>query len=469
MISKLRINFNYINITKYILLGLTLIMSVNCGENNDPNPDPPEPELPKVILDPTIKNQEMIGFGGALTWYCDRVTSSSKKDEIIDLIVNDLEADIVRLKNWYYPIDYPENKSTDQMEVSWFKQHFDATNELFTLLKNEEPNINILLSSWGPPSGLKSNEELQEGTLKKVDDNFIYDEYATYWEDILDNISFNPDLLSIQNEPSYTNPGWETCEWRPSETIDFPGYDVAFDKIYNIIKDRTNPPLMIGPESANLGNSSFGNTFGAFTDAIKDKPVGIYAYHPYNFTDGSLQNEITNALNMIKNDYGDKPNLMTEYSGMSWFKTAEFIYSVLNDAHASGYVYWELIWDENNEHALINIDGNGNYEVSSYYYLMKHFSKFIHKGYFGIDLSIENSSIKAVAFVNPENDKLSVILINSAAYSSEFYLEIKGETVKSISGWQSSEDDLFQELNGLSIENEFSLSGKSITTIILEI
>ena len=32
----------------------------------------------------------MIGFGGAVTWYSDRITSSSKKDEITDLIFMDL-------------------------------------------------------------------------------------------------------------------------------------------------------------------------------------------------------------------------------------------------------------------------------------------------------------------------------------------------------------------------------------------
>lgn len=457
----------YINITKYIVIVLALSLFANCGDNSEPDPDPPDPELPKIILNPSMTNQEMIGFGGALSWYCDRVTSSPKKSEIIDLIVNDLEADIVRLKNWYYPIDYPSNKSTDQMEVSWFKQHFDATNELYSLIKNENSNIDILFSSWGPPSALKSNGKLQEGTLKKANDNYMYDEFAIYWEDILDNITFSPDYLSIQNEPSYINAGWETCEWRPSETSDFPGYDVAFDKVYEKIKDKVNTPVMIGPESANLGQSSFGNTFSTFADAIKDKEIGLYAYHPYNFNDGSSQSEINTALSMIKNNYNERPNIMSEYSTMSWFKTAEFIFSVLQSADASGYIYWELAWDENNEHAMINIDANGNYELSPYYYLIKHFSKFIHKGYYRIDLTIENSPVRAVAFKSASNNKLSVIMINPVSSTSKINLELEGATISS--GYQSIESDLFQELSGLSISNEIALSSNSVTTIELDI
>lgn len=459
----------YLNITIFLPLIIVLSLFASCGNNSDPDVEPEDPKLPKVILEPSMKNQEMIGFGGALTWFCDRVTQSPKKDEIIDLIVNDLEVDIVRLKNWYYPVNYPSNKTTDQMEISWFKQHFDATNELYSLIKTRDSNIDILLSSWGPPSALKSNDKLQAGTLKKVNDIFVYDDYATYWEDILDHITFDPDYLSIQNEPSYVNDGWETCEWRPTETIDFPGFDVGFDKVYEKIKDRNNLPVLIAPESANLGNSTFGNTFGAFADVIRDKEVGIYAYHPYNFTDGSSESEIATALSLIKNNYNDKPNIMTEFSGMSWYKTTEFVYSVLKNAHASGYVYWELIWDENSEFAMINIDGNGDFELSPYYYLMKHYAKFIHKGYFGIDLTIEHSPVKAVAFVSPGSDKLSVVLLNSVSSTSKVNLEVKDKTATIISGWQSTESDLFKELTDLSINEEISLGSKSITTIEIEI
>ena len=114
----------YLNITIII----SLLSFLNCGGDEEPE-EPPVDNTPKIVMDPSIAYQEMLGFGGAITWYCDRVTSSSKKDEIIALIVEDLEFDIVRLKNWYYPLNYPANKTPDQMEITWFKQHYDATNE----------------------------------------------------------------------------------------------------------------------------------------------------------------------------------------------------------------------------------------------------------------------------------------------------------------------------------------------------
>jgi hypothetical protein len=264
------------------------------------------------------------------------------------------------------------------------------------------------------------------------------------------------------------NDGWTTCEWRPSETTSFPGYDIAFDKVYEKIKDRTEVPQLIGPESANLGRSSFGNTFSTFADAIKDKPIPIFAYHPYNFHDGSTQNEITAALQMLKDDYGDKPNIMTEFSGMSWYKTAEFIYSTLKDGNSSGYIYWELMWAEDNDHAMIKVTDAGNYELTPYYHLIKHFSKSIDKGYARIELEIVNAPIKAVAFMNPAKNKISVLLLNSNSYSSSINFEIKDNTAANIAGWQSTEDDLYKELSYLSLDKELTLQGQSITTIEIE-
>ena len=63
----------------------------------------------------------------------------------------------------------------------------------------------------------------------------MYEAFAEYWNDVLDHLSFKPDYISIQNEPAWITPDWETCEWRPTETVDFPGFVNAFDAVYNKI------------------------------------------------------------------------------------------------------------------------------------------------------------------------------------------------------------------------------------------
>ncbi|MGN6647001.1 MAG: carbohydrate binding domain-containing protein, partial [Cytophaga sp.] len=134
-----------------------------------------------LTIDKSTSYQQMTGFGGALSWYCDRIISSPKKTEIADLLFSDLGTDIIRLKNWYYPAGYPAVKSPATMETDWFNPHFDATNQLYTMAKQENENIDVLLSSWGPPSALKSNDNLNEGTLKSSNGQFMYSEFGQYW------------------------------------------------------------------------------------------------------------------------------------------------------------------------------------------------------------------------------------------------------------------------------------------------
>ena len=248
--------------------GVALLMSCflfsSCGgddEGTEPEPSGPKPL--EIAIDPAITHQEMVGFGGALTWYSNWMTSNSKKTEIADLIFNDLGIDIIRFKNWYYPDGYPAVKTTTAMSDDGSKIAWDATNELYTLAKARNPNVKVLLSSWGPPSSLKSNDLTRNGTLKKEGDLFMYDEFATYWGDVLDNIPFNPDYISIQNEPTFVTDGWTTCLWGAAESLSVPDYNIAFDKVHDKIKNRTNPPVMIGPESQDVP------TFAAFAKRVE--------------------------------------------------------------------------------------------------------------------------------------------------------------------------------------------------------
>ncbi|MGC4022590.1 MAG: hypothetical protein QM734_11905 [Cyclobacteriaceae bacterium] len=149
---------------------LVLLFS-SCGGSKD-NPAPSSTggstsDHETITIDPSNLKQEMIGFGGALTWYSDWMTGNSKVNEIADLMFTDLGIDIIRFKNWYYPDNYPIDKTTTTMSADGSNAAWTATNTLYNLAMQRNSKIKILLSSWGPPTSLKSNGQLQDGTLKK--------------------------------------------------------------------------------------------------------------------------------------------------------------------------------------------------------------------------------------------------------------------------------------------------------------
>ncbi|WMJ74653.1 immunoglobulin domain-containing protein [Cytophagaceae bacterium ABcell3] len=424
-------------------------------------------------VDISEKHQTMVGFGGALTWHCDRITRSARKDEMTQLLFDDLGADMIRFKSWYYPENYPSNKSPQAMEVNWFEPHYTATNELAALAKKYNPNVDLLLCSWGPPSSLKSNDQLEEGTLKKVDGQFIYNEYAEYWSDILDNLPFDPEYISIQNEPGYEDPGWTTTGWRPEETDEYPSYAQGLESVYEKIKDRPYVPKMIGPETENIGVALWDhsqNTYRSMTETVEGKPyLEAYAYHLYNFS--SPNNINIDLLNMVRDEFTDKPNFMTEFSSdnYDWLETAHMIQLNLIEANTSAYIYWDMMWDENNDKAMIKVDTQGDYEITPYYHTVKHFSKFVDKGYQRIAIGGGTSTLKVTGFLSPDNTKATFILSNLSDSPETLALEFEDLILGETNAYQSTEGSYFNELGSVNLEEEVEVPGKSLTTITVEL
>lgn len=446
---------------------LTLVILSSCSGDDDP-PVKPEPEPEKISVNLSESFQEMIGFGGALSWYSDRVMSSSKKNEIADLIFNDLGADIIRLKTWYYPDNYPDVTSTTSMSDDNSKAMWDVTNQLHQLAKAGDPGVKILLSSWGPPAALKSNDKTREGTLKKDANGFMYDAFADYWEDLLDHLPFNPEYLSIQNEPTYANPGWTTCQWAATETATLPGYDIAFDKVYEKLQGRTSPPMMIGPESQDVP------TFAAFAQILKNKPhAELFAYHPYNINAGTAGSQIESSLKSIAS-HDARPNIMTEYSdNLTWFNTAVFIHNTLVHANSSGYIYWKLVWAQpaggSDDAGMVSINSSGDYTVTPFYYLIKHFAKHIDAGYKRVAVTSSKPTLDITAFVNPAQTQVTVVVINNTSNSAELELEVAGKTINGVNAVQSKEGDYYNDLENATPGSMMSFPPKSITTVVIDI
>lgn len=457
--------------------GLAMLISCrsDAPEGDTSNQDPTSDSV-AITIKTASKKQEMIGFGGALTWYSNWVTTNSKLNEIADLMFTDLGLDIVRFKTWYYPDNYPTNKKVDNMSNSgdndYAKAHWDATNQLYQLAKTRDPKIKVLLCSWGPPISMKDNNKLREGTLKKGGDGFMYDEFATYWNDILEYTPFNPDYISIQNEPTYGNQNWTSCRWSITETSALPGYNAALNKVFDKIKGRAHVPQFVGPESQDM------QTFTPFVNVLKDNPnVPVVAWHPYNINSTTSASVITSSLKSL-GGLSSKPSMMTEFSdNLSWFNTALFIQEALTQANTSAYIYWKLGWatpTSGEDAAMISTGQNQSspYQVTPYYHLMKHFSKNIDAGYFRVETATATkpgSDLFTSAFISPDSKKLTVIVVNNASSTTKVNLVPEGKTASSITIVQSKEGSYYLTLPATSPTGAISLPAKTITTAVMDI
>lgn len=427
-------------------------------------------DVTTLTLDPASKYQEMVGFGAALSWYSAWPFYGSKSAEIMDIMFQDLGIDILRLKNWYYPQGYPNNTAPQNMAE---QDSFNAAKWYFDAAKAANPNIKVLLSSWTPPEYLKSNSNLVGGTLASDGSGFMYDEFAQYWVDVLDNLGWYPDYLSFQNEPGYVAT-WESCAWRPTEADGLPGYDQASEAIWNAIQGRPQIPMMIGPEVENIGQAGWDsslNSFREFATPLKTQPwIGAYAYHIYDIYNSSQIDGSISRLNMVRDEFGDRPNFMTEYSkeDFDWIDSAVVIHNTVVEANASAYVYWKLLWNASPD-TMIAVTSSGDYAVMPHYYTIKHFSKHVDKGYRRIGISGGDGFVKASAYLRPDGKSATVVVINRGTLERSVVLGAGASGGTIATAYQSSEGGYYADLGSVSLSTPLSLPGESITTLVVPV
>jgi glucuronoarabinoxylan endo-1,4-beta-xylanase len=473
-----------------------------------------EKVITPILPNPSVRRQVMDGLGGALTWHSANIfnanQSAANRAALEKLIFDDLGLDIIRLKNWYFPLDWPTNKSPSNISnvdpYGNFRTNHNNNKTFYDMAKKNGRDIQVLLSSWSPPAILKSNNDMRNGgTLKKVNNQFVYADLAQYWVDMLDNQTWTPDYLSFQNEPGYTSIH-ETCIFASVQTSTTAGYGQALDAIHNRIKTRANVPIFVGGESENM-NSFLGNTtisgstitFDSSADVtpLASRPhVGINAYHTYDL--GGVQSNIDSPTTLSKfnkirslsrlgtaNNIARK-NWMSEYSAgdYDWLDTAHLIHTTFVEADASAYIFWKLVWANSTatEEHMITVN-TSSYTVFPTYWGIMHFSKEISRGDQRFDVTqpdFTNTNVRVSGYVNPAGKKITLVAINIGTAPADISLSLSGLPVASATAFQSKDADIgtngafpansaYQALSSFNYTQVQNLPARSITTYVVNL
>lgn len=414
-----------------------------------------------ITISSATRHQEMEGFGAALSWHLSSVYRNNEaRDTAIEkAMFEDLGLDILRLKNWYYPNDSDSSPAMNS----------NATNHrLFHAAKAANPDIQVLYSSWSPPESLKSNASRRNGgTLtKNASGNYMYQELADYWVEVLDNLGWTPDYLSFQNEPGY-QATWETCLFDPNETTNRAGYAQAADAIWDAIKDRPDVPKMVGSEAENMP------AFFNLNQPLLSRPYfAVHGYHIYDIGNTSQIDSSTtiNRLRKIRNDFGDRPNWQTEFSReFNWIDAARVIHNTLVEANASAYIYWKMFWGANSPDAMIEHVGNTSFQINPPYYTIKHYARHIHKGYERIEVGGSNANVRVSGYLSPAGNRITLVAINSSASSQPVSFLHDNLPVTGIEGYQSVSGNFYQTMAGLDVAGPVLLPASSLTTLVLSL
>lgn len=434
-----------------------------------------------LVIDTNTRYQTIDGFGGAFTWYGDRLANANNSDKGYDAFFTDAKISIVRFKNEYNYGVMGKAANATAMATN-YKEARDRAAQY-------GEKITVLMSCWSPPAYLKSDNAIDngKGTLKKNDDGeYMYKEYADWWVESLQyymSKGIEIDYVSIQNEVDFSPESYEGCRFAVTENDQYAGYDEAFIAVYDAFQEAfgADAPILLGPETMSCSVIDMLNYAKPILDK-RPEALGGLAYHLYV---GGTSNETENTVKVVsyldnftglETYFPDTKKWQTEFWVGQGLETAELIWSALVNAEMNAYVYWSAIWadstpDRFDSADLMEINNAGEWRLTAKYYALRHYSEFIRPGYDRIEFKAEQNYHKVCAFANEENTKVAAVIVNSTAQDMAYYISGQDYTITDSAVYQSVyngagvEEDMYKAMGKLGQEGLVVCPANSVTTI----
>lgn len=440
-----------------------------------------------ITVNPENRYQTIEGFGASSVYYNNWLFGhdAAIQKEVCDTAFVGLGLSLLRVGNWHQDLV----GAGDDPEATNYRKYRIADDPKFIAegRKRLGDSFKLFMVSYTAPATLKASNlthgsgiSSNNNTLKKEAGQYVYDQFAHWWKISLDEyakIGISPDYISIQNEPDW-HADYESMVLGKTEGS-IAGYPQALKAVADTLATMDNPPLIYGPEPIGIQ----GTNFQDYADALDKNDLAGYCYHLYSGNNNQKYNApdgYNAAFTAIANQYSDKPIIMSEFSprdddadvqNSDMMNLARIIRNNLIYGNASGYMTWSLIWKQNgqmvaledpwNKASWVNAKG---YKINPEYHGMRHYSKFVRPGWSRIEANSGSPNLQAVAFASPENDTISLVLLN---ISSAANANIAPENYRPYSVCQSQTGGPYsQELAFTEEQTDWTIPQNTITTMV---
>jgi glucuronoarabinoxylan endo-1,4-beta-xylanase len=414
-------------------------------------------------VDITTVYQELEGFGASGIWWDRAVIAHPLKNLIYDCIFGQLGLDIYKLRNAY--------------EIPNGEEYIINSGEIVSAaqLSLGHP-IKIMISSLTPPAYLKSNSDTAGGTLagSARGGGYRYDMFAQWWLDSLAEYSaygITADYISIQSSPDVqAGSVYDSCKFTPTETTDYAGYNVAFETVYQKLNsEMTIMPKMLAPETWSYYSPQ------EYIDAlIEQNNVFGFGHRDGDF--GDPDSFIQNMENFAA-QYGHKPLFTMSFNNdeVSFNAAMNLAISIHNRMvyeNLCSFILSDLFKGEGTEGGLVTIDNpwdefNPGYTINPVYYAFKQYSAFTDPGWHRVEISIDSDELRACAFISPDEDQLSIIIINTSVVGINLMLTLENFITENSGVYRTSENENAAYIGTFDNTEPLSLPAQSITTVNL--
>ena len=435
----------------------------------------PEPTA-TVTVDTSTQYQTLVGFGAGTVWLTDEIAEHPASAALYDVMFAESGFDVIRLVNRYD--DHGTSDLTTSVEIM-----SAATERL-----GARPTM--LLNSSSPPAALKaSGDKVCSGnpdtcTLARLPDgSFDYAGLAIQWRAVVEAYAaagIEPDYISIQNDPDWVPPAsinLDACRFLATEgtatvsvdgtdvEVEYPGYAEALAAVREALADLPSVPLITAPDTVGVESTV------SFASQLDLGGVDAIAHHMYGTDPSAIDRDALLALNDLGQRSG-LPIFQTEMQAEG-LETAILMHEALSTIGASAYLQNDFaesaVLPTPNPAALIALNET-DFTVQDPYYAMVHYARDTDPGWVRVTADADSEDVLATAWLSPDEDALTVVLVNANATGSVVELDLGEDapTASHVTRTVFSGLERMTELGELAPESIVSVPGHAIVTVAVE-
>jgi glucosylceramidase len=391
-------------------------------------------DAPVVTVDPSVKYQTIIGFGGCfneLAWQALQAVDGSRRDEVLQALFAASGCNFTACREGIGANDFALAwYSLDETPDDYAMDHFNIDEDSKTLIPfikaamQYQPKLALWGVPWSPPSWMKTNGQYKGGKMKQ--DPQTLAAYALYFSKyaqayLKEGIPLR--AVMPQNEPVYNDGVYPQCKWSGQEIDGF----LRDYLVPQLKKDQVPVEVWLGT----LPTSDFHGFPEVVLGDSATSPSIVGVGYQYGGQD---------IMPVTHTSYPDKLMLQTEtecYSGNNlWSEGMKTFRHIINDTNnfSNGYIFWNMILNEKGtsswgwrQNSLITVDSQtGKVTYNPEFYALKHFGNLVQPGAVRVGVSA-GPFPKLTAL---QNSSGSVVVLFSNDSKADVKASVKvGETV----------------------------------------
>lgn len=407
------------------------------------------PAATNIDVDPATRYQSMVGVGGALTdssaWLIQNRLSATQRTNLLADLFGTTGAGLGFLRFTIGASDFSLSMYTlDDLpagQADYALAHFSAAplqaDVVPTLqaIRALQPTVALVASPWSAPAWMKTNTSLVHSPDPAVTGTLLpaaYDAWAEYLVrtvEALQAAGLPLHAITMQNEPAY-------------EPADYPGMILAPATRAQLVAQNLGPKLQLRAPAVRLLEwdhnwDAPAQPLAVLGDAAARPFISGVAWHCYAGDPG--------AQGPVHDAFPDKEAYITECSGGAWAPVwkdnFDWIVGTLlvNGTRnwARGVLLWNLALDEasgphtggcGNCRGIVTINpATGAVTRNEEYYALAHYGRFVRSGAQRIDSSAAANGVSSVAFRNPDDGSVALLVLNGASAARSFTIRQGGK------------------------------------------